>query len=75
VIYKARCRPRLGGQPLGGRGDAVQGADSLFVLAEISIGLAGFTGITAALYARGTWHPHDTRGTRTTRGGPFPCSS
>jgi hypothetical protein len=38
----------------------VQGADSLFVLAEISIGLAGFTGITAALYARGTWHPHDT---------------
>ncbi len=38
----------------------MQGADSLFVLAEISIGLAGFTGITAALYARGTWHPHDT---------------
>ena len=37
----------------------MQGADSLFVLAEVSIGLAGFTGITAALYARGTWHPHD----------------
>lgn len=38
----------------------MQDVDSLFVLAEISIGLAGFTGITAALYARGTWHPHDT---------------
>jgi hypothetical protein len=29
------------------------------VFAEISIGLAGFTGIMAALYARDTWHPFD----------------
>ena len=37
----------------------MQDPESLFVLAEISIGLAGFTGITAALYARDTWHPYD----------------
>ena len=37
----------------------MQDADSRFVLAEIAIGLAGFTGITGALYARDTWHPFD----------------
>lgn len=37
----------------------MQGADALFVIAEISIALAGFTGVLAALYARGSWHPLD----------------
>ena len=37
----------------------MQGADALFAIAEISIGLAGSTGIVAALYARSSWHPLD----------------
>ncbi len=37
----------------------MQGADALFVVAEVSIGLAGFSGIVAALYARSSWHPLD----------------
>jgi hypothetical protein len=50
---------QLNADPLGSRVQVVQGTDSLFVLAEIAIGLAGFTGVSAALYARDTWHPYD----------------
>jgi hypothetical protein len=40
-------------------GAEVEGADALFVLAQISTAIAGFTGIVTALRARGDLHPWD----------------
>ncbi len=34
-------------------------ANALFVVAEVSVGLAGFTGVVAAFQGRGGWHPFD----------------
>ena len=37
----------------------MQEADALYIMAEISIGLAGFSGVVAALHGRDDWHPLD----------------
>ena len=37
----------------------MQEASALFIVAEVSIGLAGFSGVVAALHGRDDWHPLD----------------
>ena len=34
-------------------------ASALYIVAEVSVGLAGFTGVIAALQGRDGWHPSD----------------
>ena len=40
-------------------GAEVEEASALYIVAEVSIGLAGFTGVIAALQGRDGWHPID----------------
>jgi hypothetical protein len=43
-------------RPIGVQG---QEANALYILAEMSIGLAGSTGVVAALHGRDDWYPLD----------------